>query len=202
MSSAADPDAADLAAEKKRLRAALLARRAAAHAADPEAGARLAARLADVALPEGAVVAGYWPLRDEIDPRPAMLALLGLGHPLCLPVIVGAGKPLAFRAWTPDARLQAAGFGTQVPGPEAEERVPSVLLVPLVGFDDEGFRLGYGGGFYDRTLAKLRAGGLQALAIGLAYAAQRAERLPRETTDERLDWIVTEAGARALAPAT
>lgn len=178
----------------------MLARRAAAFAAAPDAGTRVFGHLGVVPLPETAVVAGYWPLRDELDPRPAMTALLGLGHRLCLPVVTGAGRPLAFRAWTPGAALQAAGFGTQVPAAEAGEATPSVLLVPLVAFDEAGYRLGYGGGFYDRTLARLRAAG-PVLAIGLGYAAQRAERLPRESTDERLDWIVTEAGARRFDPA-
>lgn len=188
------PDAAD---EKKRLRSEILARRAAAHQADPEAGKRLASTLSAVDLARSSVVAAYWPLRDELDPRPAMLALLGLGHLLCLPVVVGAGRPLVFRAWTPEVSLVPAGFGTQVPAADAVERTPSVLLVPLVGFDDEGYRLGYGGGFYDRTLAMLRAEG-PVLAIGIGYDAQRVERLPREATDERLDWIVTESGARAF----
>lgn len=194
MSHASNPQA-----EKRRLRAEMLARRAAAFAADPEAGSRLFGHLAAVGLPERSVVAAYWPLRDELDPRPAMVALLGLGHRLCLPVVVGAGRPLVFRAWTPDAPLEAAGFGTRVPLADAGERTPSVLLVPLVAFDRAGYRLGYGGGFYDRTLAGLRAAG-PVLAIGLGYAAQGIERLPREATDERLDWIVTEAGAQRFAP--
>jgi 5-formyltetrahydrofolate cyclo-ligase len=188
----------DTAAEKKRLRSEMLARRAAAFAADPQAGSRLFSHLAAVGLPQGAVVAAYWPLRDELDPRPAMLALGGLGHRLCLPVVVGPAQPLAFRAWAPGAPLQAAGFGTQVPPADAEALTPSVLLVPLVAFDADGYRLGYGGGFYDRTLVRLRAAG-RILAVGLGYAAQRARRLPREATDEPLDWIVTEAGAERFA---
>lgn len=188
----------DTAAEKKRLRSEMMARRAAAFAAAPQAGARLFPHLATIGLPRHEIVAAYWPLRDELDPRPAMLALGGLGHRLCLPVVVGPAQPLAFRAWTPGAPLQAAGFGTQVPTVEAEALTPSVLLVPLVAFDEEGYRLGYGGGFYDRTLARLRAAG-PVLAIGVGYDAQRAGRLPREATDEPLDWIVTEAGAERFA---
>lgn len=188
------------AAEKNRLRRELLATRAAAFEAAPATGDRLFEHLEALLPPAPAVVSAYWPMRGELDTRPAMATLAGLGHSVCLPVTVAPHSPLRFRAWAPGQRLVPGGFGTQVPSPEEEELTPSVLLVPLVGFDDEGYRLGYGGGFYDRTLAQLRAAG-PALAIGLGYAAQRVGRLPREATDQRLDWIVTELGAQAVEPA-
>jgi 5-formyltetrahydrofolate cyclo-ligase len=150
--------------------------------------------LAAVAMPRGCVVSAYWPMRDEIDPRPLMMALHGRGHPICLPVTLGRGRPLAFRAWAPDDRLQSAAFGTQIPAPGQPERQPRVLLVPLLAFDRAGYRLGYGGGFYDRTLAGLKDAG-EALAVGLAYGGQELPEVPRDGNDQKLDWIVTEEEA-------
>jgi 5-formyltetrahydrofolate cyclo-ligase len=183
-----------LVAEKKALRAALLARRSAVHS--PVAGEAAAAHfLAAVPLPPEATVSAYWPMGAELDPRPLMLALHERGHRVCLPVVVRRGAPLLFRAWTPATVLGPNVFGASAPPPEAPAVRPDVLLVPLLGFDAEGWRLGYGGGYYDRSLQALRASGA-ALAVGFGYAAQEVERLPREPFDERLDWIVTELGAR------
>lgn len=149
--------------------------------------------LAAVAPPEGVVVSGYWPMGDELDPRPLMTALAARGHRLALPAIRGAGQPLAFRAWQAGDALRPAGFGTREPAASAEELSPGLLLVPLLAFDAAGYRLGYGGGFYDRSLAQLRAAG-DILAVGLAYAAQQVAAVPREATDQPLDLVVTEAG--------
>ena len=134
----------------------------------------------------GKVLAGYWPMRDEADPRPAMAAHDG---PVCLPVVLGPARPLVFRRH--DGRLEPGGFGTSHPPADAPELVPQVLIVPLAGFDRQGNRLGYGGGFYDRTLEKLRAAG-PAIAIGLAYAVQEIRAIPAEPTDQPLDMIVTD----------
>ncbi len=150
--------------------------------------------LAAVSVPPGAAISGYWPMRSEIDPRPVMTALAARGHPLGLPVVVGKGRPLVFRAWRPGDELVAGSFGTQVPGIDQMEVVPHLLLVPLLAFDRAGYRLGYGGGYYDRTLAALRAVG-PAVAVGLAFSAQEVESVPHDATDARLDWIVTEARA-------
>ena len=136
-------------------------------------------------------MAGYWPLRDEMDPRPVLSALAARGQRLCLPVVVEAGAALAFRAWQPDAPLEPAAFGTRVPGPDCPAVAPDILLVPLLAFDRRGRRLGYGGGFYDRTLAALR-GRRAIVAVGLAFAAQEAAEVPVEAGDEALDRIVTE----------
>jgi 5-formyltetrahydrofolate cyclo-ligase len=133
-------------------------------------------------------------MASEIDPRPLMQALDERGHGLALPVVAGAGQPLVFRAWTPGDPLRPAAFNTREPGPDKAEVTPRVLLVPLLAFDRAGYRLGYGGGFYDRTLAGLRAAGA-ALAVGLAFAGQEVESVPRDPNDSRLDWIVTEAEA-------
>lgn len=131
---------------------------------------------------------------SELDPRPLMQALDGRGHGLALPVVAGAGRPLVFRAWTPGDPLRPAAFNTREPSPDKAEVTPRVVLVPLLAFDRAGYRLGYGGGFYDRTLAGLRAAGT-ALAVGLAFAGQEVESVPRDVNDRRLDWIVTEAEA-------
>lgn len=181
-----------LAAKAEARRAAVAARReAAAERLGPRAAARLAATLAPCA---GAVLAGYMPIRTEVDPQPALAAHLarGAGGRICLPVIEAPALPLAFRDWHPGARLVTGPFGVQVP--EAGDWLtPTVLIVPLLAFDWRGYRLGYGGGFYDRSLAALRARG-PVIAIGLAYAAQEVEEVPVEATDQPLDLIVTEAG--------
>ncbi|MCH8198332.1 MAG: 5-formyltetrahydrofolate cyclo-ligase [Proteobacteria bacterium] len=170
-------------------------RRAAAAAAGNEAGERLRQSfLSALPLPAAQVVAGYWPMPEEIDVRPLMTYLHLSGHVLVLPVVVGRGQPLIFRRWRPSLALDAGIYGISVPSAEAPEATPGVLLVPLLAFDGDGRRLGYGAGYYDRTLALLRAGG-DILAIGAAYAAQRMDSLPEEASDQRLDWVVTEEGA-------
>ena len=177
----------DLTAAKAAARKAAFAARAAAHAAGQgQACDHLRAVLAPHA---GKVLAGYMPMRSEIDPLPAMAAHHG---PVCVPVILGKGQPLAFRAWTPDAARVPGDFGAQVPE-RGDWLTPQVLIVPLVAFDGQGGRLGYGGGFYDRTLQGLRAKG-DVLAVGFAFAAQRLDSLPLEPTDQRLDLIVTDGG--------
>ncbi len=181
------PDA--IAAEKARLRQACRAeRRRRAHAA----GERLAeAFLAAVPLQADAVVSGYWPFADEIDPRPLLAALHDRGHRLCLPVTV-TGEPLSFRAWTPGEALVPGPFDTREPAPEKAALRPDCLLVPLLAVDGEGYRLGYGGGFYDRTLAALG----DAISVGLAFSFQVCQRLPRAAHDSPLDWLVSEDGAK------
>ena len=139
----------------------------------------------------GASLAGYMPMRTEIDPLPAMAAHSG---PVGVPVIIGAGQALRFRAWTPDAAMVAGEFGAMIPA-TGDWITPTVVIVPLVGFDARGYRLGYGGGFYDRTLEGLRAHG-PVVAIGYAFAAQEMAEVPIEDTDQRLDMIVTEQGVR------
>jgi 5-formyltetrahydrofolate cyclo-ligase len=175
-------------------RRAALAARAAAHAKGAGAARLAAGHVLELvgALRHVGTVAGYLPVRSEIDPRPAMLALAGLGYRVAVPVVEARGRPLAFRTWTPGAATERGAFGIEAPvAGEAAE--PDVLLAPLLAFDAEGHRLGYGGGFYDRTIADLRARrGVK--AFGLAYAAQQAPAVPRGETDMRLDAVVTEAG--------
>ncbi|MCL4187796.1 MAG: 5-formyltetrahydrofolate cyclo-ligase [Rhodobacteraceae bacterium] len=178
-----------VAAAKAALRRAAAARRAGLHA--PSRGAAAAARLAGVLGPHaGRVLAGYMAFRTEADPTPAMAAHAG---PVCVPVVLAPGRPLGFRAWQPGAAMVAGAYGALVPATGAW-CVPDVLVVPMLAFDRAGYRLGYGGGFYDRTLALLRGHGRPVLAIGLAYAGQEVAAVPREATDAALDLIVTEAG--------
>ncbi len=186
--------ALSLDAEKDRLRVRAKAARVAAARANPRAAEHLARQLLqNLPIPRGAVVSGFWPLPGEIDLRPVLTALHQRGCSLVLPVMQGAGKPLLFRAWAPGDQLLAAGFGTQEPAPDQPMRTPEVLLVPLLAFDRCGFRLGYGGGFYDRTLAELAARG-HAVAVGIAYAGQEVESVPHDERDQRLQWIVTDVG--------
>lgn len=169
------------------------ARRKAAHAGvDP--GAALAALLSLVrAHPAPCIVSAYAPIRTEIDPTPAMEALARDGYALCLPVVRGAGLPLAFRPWHPGMALEPGAFGAPVPPDDGREVRPDVVIAPLLAFDTRGYRLGYGGGFYDRTLAALRADRPVA-AYGFAYQAQRVPVVPVDATDVALDAIATEAG--------
>ncbi|MEZ5912306.1 MAG: 5-formyltetrahydrofolate cyclo-ligase [Paracoccaceae bacterium] len=174
-----------LAEVKADARKAAFARRKLAHAAGQGAAA---ARLADVlAGHAGQPLAGYMPMRTEIDCLPAMA---GHDGPVGVPVILGAGQALKFRRWHPGARMVPGEFGAAIP--ESGDWIdPQVLIVPLLAFDRRGYRLGYGGGFYDRTLEGLRARHA-VTAIGFAYAAQEVAQVPIEPTDQPLDLIVTE----------
>lgn len=188
-----------IAAEKAALRIAIEIERGKAHAALSE-GAGMQLRdhfLHACAVPEGAVIAGYWPFRSEIDPRPLMERLYARGHRIVLPVAARKAAPLIFRVWGPGAPLVKAGLGGLVPDISAPELEPDILLVPMLAFDAAGYRLGYGGGFYDRTLERLRAR-KPVQAIGVAYTAQEAEAVPRETTDQKLDAVLTEEGLRSF----
>ena len=182
--------ASDVVLQAAKAAARKLARAKRATLANIEAPARLAeAMLAQHAPPKGAIIAGYWPMGDEMDPRPLMLALASRGHAMALPVTPPRGQPLAFRAWAPGAALRPGPMGTSEPAEGAALR-PDILLVPLLAFDRAGRRLGYGGGYYDRTLAALPG----AKAIGIAYAGQEMPEVPAGPQDMRLPLIATEAG--------
>lgn len=196
-----DAPGSDLAATKRRLRAAALDGRPILAAAAPEDVAALAAGhfLAHIALPPGGALAGFWPIGDEFDPRPIMQAALERGLTIGLPVVVARTAPLVFRHWRPGEPLTAAVMGIPVPAVTAPTVSPDVLIVPLLAFDAAGYRLGYGGGYYDRTLAQLRGGERPVLAVGLAYAGQELAEVPHDAAfDQRLDWVVTEREARRL----
>jgi len=136
-------------------------------------------------------VSGYLAMAEELDPLPAMAALADAGWRRCLPVVAGKGQPLVFRAWNPDDPLEEGVFGTRHPAAGAKTVAPDLLLTPLLAFDRQGYRLGWGGGFYDRTLAALRAAKAIA-AVGIAYSAQEVDAVPRADYDARLDGVVTE----------
>ncbi|MBL9060758.1 MAG: 5-formyltetrahydrofolate cyclo-ligase [Mangrovicoccus sp.] len=186
----------DLARRKAAARAAARDRRQAARAGVDPAPA-VAALLAGLAPYRGRVLAGYMPIRSEIDPLPVMTGWAA-HSPVCLPVVVAPDQPLVFRRWHPGAALTVGAFGVRVPADSREVvpyLVPELVIVPLLAFDGAGRRLGYGGGFYDRTLQALRAAG-RVLAIGFAYAAQHDPALPHDANDQRLDAVATEAGLR------
>ena len=143
-----------------------------------------------------AIVAGYWPMGDELDLRPLLQALHARGFALALPVMVGPARPLIFRRWQPEDALCAAEFGTQEPTADKAVCRPDVLLVPLLAFDSQGGRLGYGGGFYDRTLAQFRAEGEGVCALGVALSAQEVPAVVWGPHDQPLDGIITEQGVR------
>jgi 5-formyltetrahydrofolate cyclo-ligase len=172
---------------KQAARKAAFARRKAAYETrGPGAGAELSSVLAGY---RGVPLAGYMPIRTEIDPRHAMAEATAYG-PVGVPVIKAADHPLEFALWEPDSKMIAGDFGALIPE-NLQWMVPEILIVPLLAFDRQGGRLGYGGGFYDRTLEGLRTQG-PVLAIGFAFAAQEAEALPLEITDQPLDMIITE----------
>jgi len=152
-----------------------------------------------VPLKPGEIVAGYWRIKDEMDCQPILVRLMDSFQPVCLPVVVGDEEPLELRLWEQGAPLYEAGFGTLAPSELAPRVEPDVILMPLLGFDKRGTRLGYGGGYYDRTLATFSK---KPLLVGLAFAAQELDRIPREAHDVPLDAIVTEAGVRHFGAAS
>lgn len=149
----------------------------------------------------GSVIGGYWPIGDEFDPRPLLLRLASQGVGLALPAITEPGTPLAFRSWRPGAPLIPGPLGTSVPeGPDCTDAV-ILLLVPLLAFDRRGQRLGFGGGYYDRTVARLRRRPNFRYAIGVGFAAQRVAQVPTGPTDAPLDAILTEQTLTWINPA-
>lgn len=183
----------DLPSHKKAMRAHQVTVRRDACARLGEAAAEAVAALAPGLGLDGLAVAGYWPMGDELDPRPLMRRLQAAGCRLALPVVTAPGQKLDFRAFAFGDVLEPGPHGTVHPAAGAAPVVPQALLVPLLAFDRQCFRLGYGGGYYDRTLESLRASA-QVRTIGLAFAAQQVEAVPRDGHDQRLDAIATETG--------
>lgn len=184
-----------LEAAKAAARTAAFARRKAAFEQAP--GAQAGVLSAFLAGHRGVPVSGFMPINSEIDPLPAMAEAAAYG-PVGVPVIRSKGQPLVFSRWTPEAAMVEGPFRALVPATE-DLMVPEIVIVPLVAFDRNGGRLGYGGGFYDRTLEGLRARG-PVLAVGFAFGAQEAEGLPLEPTDQPLDMVITEADVIEVAP--
>lgn len=182
----------ELTAAKAQARAHAVAVRRLAHADYGRLAAeKLAIHLECIPFSVGTVVAGYWPMGDEIDLLPLLEALGGRGCTLALPVVSARGQPLTFRAWSMGEALEPGPHGTRHPVAAAPMAIPRVLLMPLLAFDVAGYRLGYGGGYYDRTLGALRQA-KPIVAVGLAYAAQEVAAVPTGPFDRRLDYVVTE----------
>jgi len=182
-------DKADLRKQARERRSAL------AEAVGPAA----AETLAELLLPRlrrlaPQAVGGYWPLEDEIDPRPLLERLAGEGLELSLPCLEECASPLVFRRWRPGDSLRPGAFGVMEPERSAEILRPDLLLVPLLAFDRAGYRLGFGGGYYDRTIAALASESQKLRRVGLAFAGQEVDHVPREAHDAPLDLVVTEAG--------
>jgi len=185
-----------IADKKKLLRAEMKARRGSARkthaglsAASPEAAMR-AHLAASGLLADGAVVSAFLAIGEEID---AVSVLDGFNVTIALPVMVAKAHPLQFRAWRPGDPLVDRMWGIREPADTAEVVRPDILLVPLLAFDARGFRLGYGGGFYDRTLQELRSE-KAVTAIGVAFDEQRVDAVPRDGYDQSLDWVLTPSG--------
>ena len=177
---------------KNDLRAATLARRDALSGRQRMAAAQaIALRGLPIEIMPGAVVAGYSPIRSEIDPAPLMQELAARGMRLALPVITARDSPLGFRLWAANDKLLRGPLGILEPSPDAAEIVPDIVLVPLAAFDRLGHRIGYGAGHYDRTLARLRDS-KKIVAIGLAFAVQGIETIPALPHDVALDYVLTE----------
>jgi 5-formyltetrahydrofolate cyclo-ligase len=177
---------------KAELRRAALARRDALPAAErAQAAETIAARTFPVPVAPGAIVAGFMPMKSEINPLPLMRRLADAGARLALPAVAGRGQPLIMRAWALGEPLAAGVWGIREPEPTALVVAPGIVIVPLLAFDRAGHRIGYGAGYYDLTVAALRAK-QTVVAIGVAFAAQEIAEVPATPRDVALDLVLTE----------
>lgn len=183
----------DLAEVKRRARGQAAKRRGEAHLMSGETAPLILARrgLPFEQPPDRRTVSAFHPYKDEISTLPLLGVLASEGWATALPVVVGPGQPLVFRLWAPGSPTVPGIWNIPMPPEESAVAEPDVLLVPLLAFDRQGYRLGYGGGFYDRTLAMLRAK-KPVIAIGVAYAGQEMPAIPRGSFDQPMDWIMTE----------
>lgn len=188
-----------VAEEKKALRAETLARR---DALDPQYRVEASLRIAEAGATAidccpGDIVSGFWPMRSEVDTRPLMSALRERGARLCLPAILDK-TTIVFRELVRGAEMVDMGFGTVGPGADAAVLDPTIMLVPLAAFDAQGQRIGYGGGYYDRAIARLHENGFHPRLVGIAFDCQEVARVPAEAHDVPLPCILTESGLRAF----
>ena len=184
---------------KAKLRAAARTRRAQLAADSPSFAQAIASHAVRLPLTRRTPVASYWPKGDEADPRALAKALANFGHPILLPRVMGKEAPLSFRLWQDGDETEMSALEVPEPLASAEEVVPAAVLVPMLAFDSSGTRLGYGGGYYDRTLAALRAQ-TRVIVIGIAYSGQEKPGLPLQPHDEKLDMVLTEKGLRRFPP--
>ena len=181
--------------KKAILRLSLAKEREAAAEARPDAKVHAARTFLDaIPLRPEDRIAVYHPIKTELDPAPLTQELRARSHAVGLPVVTGKKRPLTFRTYEEGAALIRGAYGVQEPAETAPLFEPTIILTPLLAFDSRGGRLGYGGGFYDRTLAEIRAR-RDILAVGYAYGAQEVDAVPLSRLDQPLDWIVTERGA-------
>jgi len=177
---------------KTELRKTAFARRDALPAAERQAAAdAVAARPFPIPIAPGVIVSGFSPLKTEINPLPLMRRLAAAGARLALPVVAGRGKPLIMRSYTFGQALNEGVWGIREPKDDAPEVDPDILIVPLAAFDRRGNRIGYGAGYYDMTINRLRSV-KSVVAIGIAYAAQEVSEVPTTSRDAPLDLVLTE----------
>lgn len=189
------PPIANFMDPKRVLRERMKGERRAAAKARPDAAKHAASHfLSAIDIPGEAVVSLYFPMRDELDTEPLAAALIEKGVVIAMPVVARKKEPLVFRKYLPGDDLVDGSYGELVPVETAPAATPTILVVPLLAFTRDGGRLGYGGGYYDRTIAHLRETGTP-LAVGYAYGAQEVDALPLTRLDQPLDWVVTERGA-------
>lgn len=143
----------------------------------------------------GLEVSGFFPIRSEVDVRPLMQRLKGRGARLSVPVVLDK-QTIVFRELVAGAPLVRTGFGTSGPGPDAREVDPELMLVPLAAFDRRGHRIGYGAGYYDRAIARLRAMGRSPRLVGVAFDCQQVDNIPSEDHDIALEAVITESGLK------
>jgi 5-formyltetrahydrofolate cyclo-ligase len=177
---------------KQACRMAGFATRKIAHAqgVDAEANAQLTAYLKE--QDESLIISAYMPIRTEVSPIPTMERMVTRGRKICVPVIVGEGVPLEFHEWTPDTEMVAGAFGAAIPK-DGKRLIPDIVITPLLAFDPHGYRMGYGGGFYDRSFEQISAV-KEVKAVGYAYSDQEVLLVPREATDFPLNAVITEKG--------
>jgi len=197
---ATDQGVTEQGVRKKALRREMLERREAITSRERvRAAMTIAARPVPVAIAPGSIVAGFSPMKSEIDPIPLMHRLADAGVQLALPVVVARGQPLVMRSWTFGEHLRAGTWGIREPEPAAATVEPDVLIVPLLAFDRRGHRIGYGAGYYDMTLTALRER-KPVVAIGIAFAIQEIDAVPDEPGDARLDFVMTENETIVINP--
>ncbi|HEY8947616.1 MAG TPA: 5-formyltetrahydrofolate cyclo-ligase [Rhizomicrobium sp.] len=183
---------------KSEFRNAMRRRRAGLAHAHPDFSRDAAGHVAALKLADGATIGAYVAINDEADPHLILKKLTLQNCEIAFPRVVAKGEPLAFHHWKPGRILVKGAYGIPEPAKDWPLAYPHVLLVPLLAFDHTGHRLGYGGGYYDRTLDFLRANST-VRAIGVAYAGQEVDELPREGHDHPLDAVITEQGVRTFA---
>jgi len=188
----------DVAAQKIRLRAYSKSKRALLSASATSAAENLAEKFMEALTIIGdGSIAGYWPISNEFDVKPLLQKLLCAGITVSLPAVIPNQKRLVFQGWSENMQLVKGPYGTLQPVGSSGLITPDILMIPLLAFDSAGGRLGYGSGYYDRTLAELRKE-KEVTAVGIAYAGQEINEVPTSSSDQTLDWIITEAYVRKL----